>query len=210
MNIIILILLVIVIVVGFILTSPEFKGYVGEKIIELQAKKNLDENYIILNNTTLPVDKHHTTQIDHIIVSPYGIFVIETKNYKGWIFGGEHQKKWTQKLNKSYSFQNPLHQNYKHTQVLGHILKDIVDPTFIYSLVIFTPSATFKTQMPKNVFNSKAWIDYVKSFQDEVISTIKVKQICLKIEKEALTRSFQTSKQHVKNLKKRTEQHKHE
>jgi len=41
---------------------------------------------------TLPDGEGSTTQIDHFLLSPYGLFVIETKNYKGWIFGSERQK----------------------------------------------------------------------------------------------------------------------
>ena len=56
-----------------------------------------------------------TTQIDHVIVSPYGIFVIETKNMQGWIFGNAYHDNWTQTIYRHKSqFQNPLRQNYRH------------------------------------------------------------------------------------------------
>ena len=55
----------------------------------------------MLNDCTLPDEQTGTTQIDHILLSPYGIFIIETKNYQGWIFGGERQKHWTQKIYKN-------------------------------------------------------------------------------------------------------------
>ena len=61
--------------------------------------------------------RNGTTQIDHILVSAYGIFVIETKNLKGWIFGSAENATWTQVLaGKKYPFQNPLKQNYRHTR----------------------------------------------------------------------------------------------
>ncbi len=73
----------------------------------------------MLNDLTLPDGEGATTQIDHLLLSPFGVFVIETKNYKGWIFGSERQKQWTQKIyKKSFKFQNPIHQNYKHMKVL--------------------------------------------------------------------------------------------
>ena len=56
-----------------------------------------EAEYHLMNNITLPF-KDGTTQIDHILVSRYGIFVIETKHYKGWIFGDENSKNWTQVL----------------------------------------------------------------------------------------------------------------
>jgi hypothetical protein len=47
------------------------------------------------------------------------VFVVETKNMKGWIFGSATQPFWTQKIFRSnYKFQNPLHQNYKHVKTL--------------------------------------------------------------------------------------------
>ena len=82
----------------------------------------------------LPVPGATTTQIDSIIFSKYGIFVIEAKHYGGHIYGQPTQRIWNQVLySKRYSFQNPLHQNYKHVRVLQaltklplHIFKDLV------------------------------------------------------------------------------------
>lgn len=128
-----LIILIGVIALTAWLSSPRFKGKLGEFAVSLQAKKYLNEAYILLNDCTLPDEKTGTTQIDHILLSPYGIFVIETKNYQGWIFGGERQKSWTQKLyKKSFKFQNPLHQNYKHIKVLELILADVIEPHYIH------------------------------------------------------------------------------
>lgn len=66
----------------------------------MHVKRYLNDDYVLLNDCTLPDDRGGTTQIDHILISPYGVFVIETKNYKGWIFGSAHQKKWTQQIYK--------------------------------------------------------------------------------------------------------------
>ena len=183
--------------------KPFLKGKVGELTVSIQAKRYLDkEKYTLLNDCTLPDEINKTTQIDHILLSPYGVFVIETKNYKGWIFGSERQKIWTQKIYKnSYKFQNPLHQNYKHQKVLERLLEDIVDPTLIYSIIVFMPACEFKTEMPKNVFRGIGWTDYVKTFKQEMISSEKLKHIQLRIEKEALEKSWKTNRQHIKNLK---------
>jgi len=73
------------------LKSPFFKGLFGEFFVNLLAKFFLDKNvYHLVKNVTLPAEDG-TTQIDHIIVSRYGIFVVETKNLKGRIFGSENQ-----------------------------------------------------------------------------------------------------------------------
>ena len=97
-----------------ILKSPWFKGITGEFLVNTAARLFLPKDeYHLIKDVTLP-NEDGTTQIDHIIVSRYGVFVIETKNMKGWIFGSANQKTWTQKIYKhTHKFQNPLHQNYK-------------------------------------------------------------------------------------------------
>ncbi|TCB49623.1 NERD domain-containing protein [Acinetobacter sp. ANC 4779] len=186
--------------------KPLLKGKFGEFAVSIHAKKYLTEEYILLNNCTLPDEKNGTTQIDHILLSPYGVFIIETKNYKGWIFGGERQKMWTQKIFKnSYKFQNPLHQNYKHQKVLEQVLADIIAPEYLHSIVVFMPDCEFKTEMPINVFRGSAWVEYVKNFKEEIIPPMKLKRIQLRIEKEILDKSWKTNRIHVENLKQRKE-----
>ena len=93
------------------------------------------QTYHLIKNVTFPTEDG-TTQIDHVIVSIYGIFVIETKNYKGWIFGREKQKEWTQQIYKTKNkFQNPLRQNYKHTKTLEKLLN--LSDKEIYSVIVF-------------------------------------------------------------------------
>lgn len=197
------ILLLFIAIVLFKAFKPILKGKMGEFAVSAHVKLYLDkDHYILLNDCTLPDEQNQTTQIDHILLSPFGVFVIETKNYKGWIFGGERQKTWTQKIyKKSFKFQNPLHQNYKHQKVLEAVLADIIDPALIHSVVVFMPDCEFKTQMPSNVFRGAAWTDYIKSFADPVIPPMKLKRIQLRIEKEVLEKSWKTNRQHVENLK---------
>ena len=77
------------------------KGVVGEAMGSLAGKLFLDkETYRSINNVTLNTS-NGTTQIDHVIASRYGIFVVETKNYQGWIFGGEKQAEWTYPVARS-------------------------------------------------------------------------------------------------------------
>ncbi len=78
---------------------PLIKGKFGEFVVAIHVKLYLkNPEYILLNNLTLPDGQGSTTQIDHVLLSPYGLFVIETKNYKGWIFGGEYQDLDTENL----------------------------------------------------------------------------------------------------------------
>lgn len=100
-----------------ILRTPWFKGKAGEAMVNLAAKLFLDKiRYHLIKNVTLPTEDG-TTQIDHIIVSRYGVFVVETKNMKGWIFGNAKQRYWTRRVFRhSQTFQSLLHQNLKHVK----------------------------------------------------------------------------------------------
>lgn len=187
--------------------KPWIKGKLGEFAVAKHVKRYLNiEHFVLINDCTLPDGHGGTTQIDHILISPFGIFIIETKNYKGWIFGGERQKSWTQQIyKKSYKFQNPLHQNYKHEKVLRSVLEDLLEVEHIHSVIVFMPDCEFKTEMPANVFKGAGWVDYVKGFDNEVISRMRMKRIQLRIEKEVLEKSWKTNRIHIENLKKRKE-----
>jgi hypothetical protein len=144
----------IIVLIG-IAKSPWFKGIIGEALVKLVAKIRLPvDTYVPIHDVTLLsihasssrldtesssgslAENIESTQIDHIFVSKYGIFVVETKNYKGWIFGNEKQAQWTQKLyKKSYRFQNPLRQNYKHQKALQALLDIPLDK--IHSVIAF-------------------------------------------------------------------------
>ena len=200
---IILIILFILIIVLFKLYQADLKGAIGEQNVALRLRSLDKSKYKVINNVVLQAGEY-TSQIDHIVISDYGVFVIETKNYKGWIFGGERQKMWTQKIyKKSFKFQNPLHQNYKHVKVLQSVLHDIVDVDYIHSAVVFMPECEFKTAMPSTVFKGKTWVDYIKTFNTEVIPAMKLKRIQLRIEKEVLEKSWKTNREHVAHLKQR-------
>ena len=169
-------------------------------LVHISAKIHLNKDkYHVLRNVTLPT-ADGTTQIDHIIVSEYGVFVIETKNMKGWIFGGAHQRTWTQKIFKyTKKFQNPLHQNYKHVETLKSILE--LNDQQIFSVVVFVGSSTFKTEMPENVINGPGLIRYIKSKDQHVLFDTDVQMILSKIEAERLVPSRETTKAHINHVK---------
>ena len=195
-------LLVLVLIV-VIVKTPWFKGVIGEFIINISSKLLLDkEKYHLIKNVTLPT-KDGTTQIDHIIVSIYGIFVVETKNMKGWIFGGEKQRTWTQQIFKHKNkFQNPLHQNYKHTQTLKELLG--LTDNEVFSLIVFVGESTFKREMPSNVTEGLGYIRYIKSKTKEVLSISQTKEITSKIKAGRLKPSIKTNREHVNHLKKKS------
>ena len=187
------------ILVKGILTSRSFKGWLGEFLVKRIATAQLDEDtYHQFHDVTLPT-ADGTTQIDHIIVSKYGIFVIETKNMSGWIFGDPNHPKWTQTFGKSKnSFQNPLRQNYKHIKELEALLQ--IGEDKLFSVVVFTGDAEFKTDMPDNVIRSGRLGRYVLSRKTPLLREDEVQRILLKINEAMLERSAETKMQHILNL----------
>jgi restriction system protein len=187
-------------ILSIILRSAWFKGAQGEFIVNLGTNFFLDkQNYHLIKNVTLPTDDG-STQIDHIIVSKYGVFVVETKNLKGWIFGGANQKIWTQKIFRhSNKFQNPLHQNYKHVKTLESLLG--LNDFQIFSVVVFVGDSTFKTEMPENVTYGRGYIRYVKSKTKIVLTQPEVFEIKNRIESGRMANTFRTNREHVKHVK---------
>ena len=196
---------ILVFTVFYFFKSPWFKGFAGEMMVHISAKIHLNKDkYHVLRNVTLPT-ADGTTQIDHIIVSQYGVFVIETKNMKGWIFGGARQKTWTQKIFKyTKKFQNPLHQNFKHVETLKSLL-ELTDQQ-IFSVVVFVGSSTFKTEMPNNVISGPGLIRYIESKNRPVILVTDVPMIVSKIEAERLVPSRKTTKAHIEHVQNRIEE----
>lgn len=197
-----LLLLLLLAVLGAFLSSPRFKGWVGEALVKFSSNRLLPkEIYHALHDVTLPAEGG-STQIDHIYISRYGIFVVETKNMKGWIFGAENDAQWTQKLyKKSQRFQNPLRQNYKHVKTLEALLS--VPSAAIRSVVVFVGDAEFKTPMPDNVIRGSGYIRYIRSFDKRVLSDSQVEVAVTRIEETRFARSRATHREHVRRLKAR-------
>ncbi len=187
-----------------LLALPAVKGYLGELVVRVLARRLLDpDTYVPLHNVTLRT-RDGTTQVDHVIVSPFGIFVIETKNMGGWIFGGEREPQWTQKIfRKTFRFQNPLRQNHKHVKAVEEILG--VPSDTVHSVVVFMGDSRFKTAMPTNVKHGLGYIRYIKSFQERVFSEEEVQGLVSRLESGRMRPSLETHRNHVTNLKKRAD-----
>ena len=175
---------------------PKMRGYFGEKWIREELNK-LPNEYKVLNNIMVK-DERGTHQIDHLVISKYGIFVIEMKNYYGLIKGKEFDNKWCQYLgkNKSY-FINPIHQNYGHIKALSNLLR--IDEKNFISIVCFSNQA----KLAVNCNTVITQLDYLKSkivsFNDllinEDISKLSNKVLLNNIEDRNLR------KRHVRDIR---------
>jgi restriction system protein len=178
-----------------------FKGIIGETMGSLAHTVFLDKAvYHELNNVTIPT-LDGTTQIDHLIVSRYGIFVIESKNMNGWIFGNEKSAEWTQSFpGGKFKFQNPLRQNYRHTKCLSEFLG--IGHDKLHSVVMFWGDSIFKTPMPQNVLD-KGYSNYIKSKSEVLFTDEEVNEIVKAIQTGKLPRTWATRREHVASLNKR-------
>jgi restriction system protein len=153
------------------------KGWFGEKITTLGMWMRLDPLvYRRFDDVIVPAE-NGTTQVDHVLVSVFGIFVIETKNLKGWIFGSADSQQWTQSIfGRKYQFQNPLRQNYRHTKCLSDHLD--LDHGLFHSVVFFIGECEFKTAMPPNVLTTGLG-SYITSFGQPILSEKQVEAVVL-------------------------------
>ena len=175
----------------------------GEALVSRVARMNFGPpDYHLMNHVTLQM-QDGTTQVDHILVSRFGVFVIETKDYKGWIFANAKQRSWTQVLFRlKFKFQNPILQNMRHVRAVQGLL-DFLPPGAIKSVVVFTGEAEFKTEIPQGVFRIFGLIDYLRDQTDEVMSLNRV-QFCVgRLETARLAISGETDVEHVQSLERR-------
>ncbi|HIF5590170.1 TPA: NERD domain-containing protein [Vibrio parahaemolyticus] len=179
--------------------SRWLKGVFGEFLVNRLLSKLPESDYTLIKDVTLPTNDG-TTQVDHIVVSRYGIFVVETKKMKGWIFGSARQKQWTQKIYRhSSKFQNPLHQNYKHIKALETLLG--CSEEHLHSVIVFIGDSTFKTEMPPNVTYARGSIRYIQQFNDVVFSDNDYARLTESINRLKLKRGVITDLKHRKHAK---------
>lgn len=189
--------------------QPKLLGKLGEAMVEFHVWIGLNRKYELINDVTIKLNSGNTTQIDHILLSPFGVFVIETKNYKGVIMGTAEDKQWTQKLGKNtYEFYSPLLQNEAHVRALKSVLNGVPVYNHIHNVVVFTTRSTHKRAwfglgkgLPKNVCHGAKWLKHVKSFKTTVFTEEQLKEIKERIESRTMNRSFVTDIRHVANVK---------
>jgi len=175
---------------------PSFKTVAGELMVRHTLQRALPaSHYTILHDVTLETEQG-TIQIDHVVVSPYGIFVIETRHMPGWIAGSEREAQWTRIFIRSMSrFQNPLRQNSDHIKVLQQMLG--LDASKFHSLVVFTGNAGFKTPMPINVTRLGGLCPFIQIRTKLLIDYDEASRIAERIESRRLARDITTSMAHI-------------
>lgn len=154
--------------------TPEELGEAGELAVHSLLTNCLDAHrYKVFYNVMLCTRRGGTTQIDHVVVSQYGIFVIETKNISGWVFASEKSYRWTSTLPAlgysryvmncyKYHFQNPIRQNYLHIMTIAETLK--VPLRNIISIVAFPDETEFKNGYPSGVYPYSKVVEKIRGY----------------------------------------------
>ena len=172
-----------------------------KEVVSVLAHGLSPKDYFIFNNLILPSSNNGSTQIDHLVVSRFGIFVIESKNFNGWIFGSQEGTVWTQCLPRGYkfTFQNPIRQNYAHIMALKALMPFV--GTSFFSLVVFSDTCEFKTPRISDVLFLSELIENIKERNQELLdeqtllmSIGKLSYLCQAVDI--------TSSEHVLNVQK--------
>nr|WP_304220023.1 nuclease-related domain-containing protein [Fredinandcohnia onubensis] len=151
------------------------KGEIGEYKIDIQLDQ-LPKDCRYLSDLLVknPKAKSGYSQIDHVVLTPYGIFVIETKNYQGTIYGGKDRKTWL--INGKFKMMNPFVQNYGHIKALAAFINKKYHDLFI-SMVTFTKRCTFKVDLDYRKIASNELIIYdieLSEFIHRKVSVLKI------------------------------------
>jgi hypothetical protein len=159
-------------------------------------------DYHLMNHVTIGMGDG-TTEIDHVLVSRFGVFVIETKDFSGWIFGNATDKTWTQvRFRRKSKFQNPILQNYRHVCAVRGLL-DFLPPEAVKSVVVFSGDAEFKTEVPQGVLAVDDLAGFLRSQTEEVMSLNRL-QFCVgRLETARLAITRETDVEHIQSLARR-------
>ena len=188
-------------VILIFINTNYFKGKFGEFSVNCLLKRISKNDKGILYKNIIVLLDNNSHQIDHVLISKKGIFVVETKNYSGTIYGSDYQKEWTQVFNygkQKYKFYSPVRQNYNHVEVLNNFLNNKYN---INNVIIFYKNSINNIKS-KYVYTMKTFRDYYNNLSyiysdkelNEIINTIN--NINLKAISE---------KEHIKNINKRKE-----
>jgi hypothetical protein len=168
------------------------KRWAGECAVNLSARFFLNKkDYHLLRNVILPTEDE-TTQIDHLVVSRFGVFVVEIKNMTGLLSGPHDQDEWTEEAGEyTKIIPNPLQQHFRHAKALEEIFG--LKPHTIYPvLVLAGGDGEFRTEMSENVTSPRGYLPYIKSKQEPLYGNFEVEEIIEKIENYRSQTNFES------------------
>ena len=161
--------------------------------------RSLGAEYQVFDDVTLKTPKG-TTQIDHIVISPYGVFVIETKSHKGVIIGNDSYKYWLQVLKGyRYSFYSPYRQNYAHLITLYKLFN--LSYKYFLGLICFTSDTVnlYKCNCSR-VLHISSLRQTIQAYKNILLSPSQVEELCYKLKTNSFNSKYM-EKKHIKYVK---------
>ena len=181
------------------------RGWLGELRCAVAQRLFLDSRIYHAFNDLVIRTAHGSAQVDHVIVSRFGLFVVEAKSRVGWIYGQEMDRNWTHvHFKRKDQFQNPLHQNYGHMKALEELLG--IGMEKMHSVVVFTGGCTLKTSLPSNVL-AGGYTTYVKAKRDVLLADAEVERIRSVLGSVKSSSGFVERWRHVTSVRERFTNH---
>lgn len=191
-------IVILVIVLGLFcgIFYKKIIGWFGEHWTKTALRKLPKDKYKIINDILIKTNGY-THQIDHVIVSSYGIFCIETKQWNGFIVGSKWDKKWTRIVGKNrYPCENPIRQNYGHVMSLCELLN--IDESKIFNIVCIPSTAKLRIKHDGELVRYDTIVDKILSYKDIIIDNVD--EIVDIINKNNITDKT-IKKEHIENIK---------
>lgn len=186
-------------------------GENGEREVSSYLADLECEEYQVFNDLLLR-NGNYTTQIDHIILSRYGVFVIETKNVHGKVYGSGNAEFWKQYLpdwgykrygiTQEHQLRNPIWQNAGHIKTLRRLIFDNDIP--IYGIVVFPYDTDLYVTAEQPVLKMWQVVPYIKRFRDRDLSAEQVGFYRRRI-LEVISTTESDRKQHLDNVNRNKE-----
>lgn len=175
------------------------KGEQGERIVHNILTSLPSRKYKVIDNVLIKVNQR-TTQIDHIVVSRYGVFVIETKNYKGIIKGSEDSEYWMQILSGQKNFfYNPIKQNSTHCKAVYKYTKQY-DKLPVISIIAFSKESNVQVSSETEVVKFSRLNKTIRSYRRKRITKKAMLSIYERIVNDNMTKRWE-HRQHVHSVK---------
>jgi hypothetical protein len=181
---------------------PRLLGIAGESKVRRMLDSLDPSSYVILNDLYLPNGRGTTSQIDHVVVSQFGVFVIETKNYSGRIFGKETDQSWTVTYGRRKArLKNPFHQNYAHLQAIKEVLIDYQEVPLV-SMVVFSKSADLRVDVKPGteLLYTTQVVKAIRKYSETIMSPEKIDYVVNTLRTMNVT-DKKMKRQHVKNIR---------
>lgn len=165
--------LAMVIAVLFIRRRQQHRLAGNAKVVKDQLDR-LGEDYTVLSDVVVSAELG-VNDVSHVVVSPYGVFVLTVKTEAGKVFGREGDREWHIKSTRDILY-NPLWENRKHVNAL----EKIIGPVWFIPVVVFT-RAVLKGEFGKHVIRLKELVPFIEQNKTSRLSDDKRDEIIRKL-----------------------------